>query len=140
LVDLLYRIATWLLPLMLSLVLSDLVPALVANLLGDGTAKERGRLSLNPLVHVDPLGTVLIPLALIAAGGPVIGWTRKEPTPRPFESKRPIRAFRGSRMARVSLSQAKEYGSRYSPGPIPLRPKSRRNRPVPSKTLTCWSR
>ncbi|MET0245159.1 MAG: site-2 protease family protein [Sphingomonas sp.] len=78
-VDLLYRIATWLLPLMLSLVLSDLVPALVANLLGDGTAKERGRLSLNPLVHVDPLGTVLIPLALIAAGGPVIGWTRPFP-------------------------------------------------------------
>jgi Zn-dependent protease len=79
LVDLLYRIATWLLPLMLSLVLSDLVPALVANLLGDGTARERGRLSLNPLVHVDPLGTVLVPLALIAAGGPVIGWTKPFP-------------------------------------------------------------
>lgn len=78
-VDLLYRIATWLIPLMLSLVLSGLVPALVADLLGDGTARERGRLSLNPLVHVDPLGTVLIPLALIAAGGPVIGWTRPFP-------------------------------------------------------------
>ncbi|PXA89550.1 site-2 protease family protein [Nostoc sp. 3335mG] len=78
-VDLLYRIATWLLPLMLSLVLSGLVPALIADLLGDRTARERGRLSLNPLVHVDPLGTVLIPLALIAAGGPVIGWTRPFP-------------------------------------------------------------
>lgn len=77
--DLIYSIAAWILPLMFALVLSSLVPALLAGMLGDGTAREMGRLSLNPLKHVDPLGTILVPLVLIIAQAPVLGWAKPIP-------------------------------------------------------------
>lgn len=77
--DLIYSILTWILPLMLALVLSSLVPALIAGMLGDQTAREQGRLSLNPLKHVDPIGTVALPLVLIVLNAPVLGWTKPIP-------------------------------------------------------------
>jgi len=51
----------------------------VAYLLGDPTAKSRGRLSLNPLKHVDPFGTVLLPLLLTASGLPAFGYAKPVP-------------------------------------------------------------
>jgi len=53
--------------------------AWVANRLGDPTAKMLGRVSLNPLVHIDPFGTILMPLILIVLGFPPFGWAK--PTP-----------------------------------------------------------
>jgi Zn-dependent protease len=53
--------------------------AWMANRLGDPTAKMLGRVSLNPLVHIDPFGTVLMPLILIVLGFPPFGWAK--PTP-----------------------------------------------------------
>lgn len=53
--------------------------AWVANRLGDPTAKMMGRVSLNPLVHIDPFGTILMPLILIVLGFPPFGWAK--PTP-----------------------------------------------------------
>src|SRR5271167_385804 len=53
--------------------------AWMANRLGDPTAKMLGRLSLNPLVHFDPFGTILMPLLLIVLGFPPFGWAK--PTP-----------------------------------------------------------
>ena len=50
-----------------------------AKLLGDNTASERGRLTLNPIRHVDPVGTLLVPGALALAGGPVFGWAKPVP-------------------------------------------------------------
>lgn len=46
---------------------------------GDDTAKLQGRVSLNPLVHIDPIGTVVIPIAAILIGGLLIGWARPVP-------------------------------------------------------------
>jgi Zn-dependent protease len=43
---------------------------------GDATAKRKGRISLNPLVHMDPVGTVIVPAFLILTGSPVFGWAR----------------------------------------------------------------
>jgi Zn-dependent protease len=51
----------------------------VAYKLGDPTAKSRGRLSLNPIKHVDPFGTVILPLLLILAGGPIFGYAKPVP-------------------------------------------------------------
>ncbi len=48
-------------------------------MLGDPTAKEARRLSLNPLRHVDPVGTVLLPGAMALVGGPVFGWAKPVP-------------------------------------------------------------
>lgn len=53
--------------------------AWMANRLGDPTAKMMGRVSLNPLVHIDPFGTILMPLILIVLGFPPFGWAK--PTP-----------------------------------------------------------
>jgi len=51
----------------------------VANFFGDPTAKNAGRLTLNPVRHIDPFGTVLLPLILIIAGLPVFGYAKPVP-------------------------------------------------------------
>src|SRR5208337_3025667 len=53
--------------------------AWMANRLGDPTAKMLGRISLNPIVHIDPFGTIIMPLFLIVLGFPPFGWAK--PTP-----------------------------------------------------------
>ena len=50
-----------------------------ALMLGDPTAKEARRLSLNPIRHVDPVGTVALPGAMALIGGPVFGWAKPVP-------------------------------------------------------------
>lgn len=51
----------------------------MARVFGDRTAQMLGRLSLNPLRHIDPVGTVLVPGVLLALGAPIIGWARPVP-------------------------------------------------------------
>lgn len=51
----------------------------VALKFGDRTAENAGRLTLNPLPHIDPIGTVLVPLVLIISNAPVIGWAKPVP-------------------------------------------------------------
>ncbi|MBD3238118.1 MAG: site-2 protease family protein [Candidatus Moranbacteria bacterium] len=54
--------------------------ALIANKLGDETAKHMGRMSLNPIKHVDPVGTLILPILLIVSGSPfVFGWAKPVP-------------------------------------------------------------
>lgn len=62
----------------------------VANRLGDPTAKEAGRLTLNPLAHIDPMGTILLPALLILMGSPfVFGWAKPVPVnPASFRNPR----------------------------------------------------
>lgn len=61
------------------IVVHESAHALAAYLLGDRTAKARGRVSLNPLKHIDPFGTVLLPILMIAAGGPVFAFAKPVP-------------------------------------------------------------
>ena len=62
----------------------------VANRLGDPTARDAGRLTLNPLAHIDPMGTILLPAMLILMGSPfVFGWAKPVPVnPRYFRNPR----------------------------------------------------
>ena len=53
--------------------------AWAADRLGDSTARKLGRLSLNPAVHVDPIGTIVFPLIAIVSGLPLIGWAKPVP-------------------------------------------------------------
>lgn len=62
-----------------AIVLHEVSHGYVAYRLGDPTAKERGRLTLNPLKHIDPFGTIILPLLLSFAGGPVIGYAKPVP-------------------------------------------------------------
>jgi len=77
--NLLWTIATWLVPLIIAIVFHEVSHGLVANMLGDPTAKQRGRLTFNPVKHVDPFGTVLLPMVLAVTGAPVFGWAKPVP-------------------------------------------------------------
>ena len=77
--NLLFRIATWLIPLVVAIVLHEISHGWVANAFGDPTAREKGRLSPNPVRHVDPVGTVGLPLLLAVAGAPIFGWAKPVP-------------------------------------------------------------
>lgn len=70
------EIFVWLLPFLIaSLVLHELAHALVATRLGDPTPREDGRLTLNPLVHLDPLGTAMFVLTALASDF-IFGWAK----------------------------------------------------------------
>jgi Zn-dependent protease len=77
--SLVFRIATWLIPLIAAIVLHEVSHGWVANAFGDPTARRKRRLSLNPLRHVDPIGTIVLPLALALSGAPVFGWAKPVP-------------------------------------------------------------
>lgn len=67
------------LAVIIGIVIHESAHALAAYALGDKTARSRGRVSLNPLNHIDPFGTILLPLLMIAAGGPVFAFAKPVP-------------------------------------------------------------
>ncbi|WP_298674500.1 site-2 protease family protein [uncultured Sphingomonas sp.] len=74
-----YAAAVWIIPLVIAIVFHEVAHGLMARALGDPTAHEERRLSFNPLRHVDPIGTVVLPLALAIAKAPVFGWAKPVP-------------------------------------------------------------
>jgi Zn-dependent protease len=80
----LQTIALWVLPVVFAITLHEAAHGYVAKMFGDRTAEVQGRITLNPLKHVDPVGTILVPGALILLakfGGPqfVFGWAKPVP-------------------------------------------------------------
>lgn len=65
--------------LIFAIVFHEVAHGWTALALGDPTARERHRLSLNPLRHVDPVGTLILPGVLAFAGAPVFGWAKPVP-------------------------------------------------------------
>jgi Zn-dependent protease len=65
--------------LLVSLTVHEAAHAFTADRLGDPTARLLGRVSLNPAVHIDPIGTILFPLIAIMTNVPVIGWAKPVP-------------------------------------------------------------
>ena len=62
-----------------ALTIHEAAHAWTADRLGDPTARLLGRVSLNPLVHIDPIGTILLPLLAIFSGLPILGWAKPVP-------------------------------------------------------------
>ena len=78
--------------LLFSLTVHEAAHAWTAQRLGDPTAHMLGRVSLNPAVHVDPLGTIVLPLISMVTGAPLLGWAK--PVPVDFRYlKNPRRDF-----------------------------------------------
>lgn len=83
--NLVQKIAIWALPVLFAVTLHEVAHGWVAKLCGDDTAKRMGRLSLNPLHHIDPVGTLLVPGVLLLigsffpSGGFVFGWAKPVP-------------------------------------------------------------
>lgn len=66
--QLLFQISVWLLPALLAITLHEAAHGYAADMLGDDTARRMGRISMNPLRHIDPFGTVLLPGLLLLSG------------------------------------------------------------------------
>lgn len=77
--DILYKIAAGIIPVLFAITLHEVAHGWVANKLGDGTAKMLGRLTVNPLKHIDPIGTVALPLGLYVFTGFIFGWAKPVP-------------------------------------------------------------
>ena len=83
--NLIQQIAVWALPVLFAITLHEVAHGWVARQLGDPTAMMLGRLTLNPLKHIDPVGTVLVPLTLIVisqfttGGFFIFGWAKPVP-------------------------------------------------------------
>jgi len=96
--DFLSKISIWAVPVLFAITLHEVAHGWTARYFGDRTAELLGRLSLNPLRHIDPIGTVLVPGILLAIGAPLIGWAK----PVPVATK----ALRNPRRAVVWVSLA----------------------------------
>lgn len=78
--QILHTISYMALPLLFAMVLHEYAHGWVAYRCGDSTAKRQGRLTMNPLAHIDPFGTVILPLLCLAMpGGLFLGWAKPVP-------------------------------------------------------------
>ncbi len=85
--DIAYTIAVWAAPILFAITLHEAAHGWVANKLGDPTAKRLGRITINPIKHIDPVGTVIVPLFLAMVSPFVLGWAKPVPVePRYFKS------------------------------------------------------
>ncbi len=74
-----YQILVWSVPVLFAITLHEVGHGWAAMMLGDSTAKDMGRLSINPLKHIDPVGTVVVPLIMFFASGFIFGWAKPVP-------------------------------------------------------------
>ncbi|HYW91922.1 MAG TPA: site-2 protease family protein [Gammaproteobacteria bacterium] len=77
--NLVQSLAIGALPIIFAITIHEASHGWVANRLGDPTARMLGRLSLNPVRHIDPLGTVVVPLLSLLLGGVLFGWAKPVP-------------------------------------------------------------
>jgi Zn-dependent protease len=76
----LYAISVWVLPLLIAITFHEAAHAFVADKLGDSTARQLGRVSFNPLKHIDPFGTVILPAVLLLSHSPFLfGYAKPVP-------------------------------------------------------------
>ena len=74
------RIVVWILPVVFAITVHEVAHGWMAKQFGDKTADQQGRLTLNPLKHIDPVGTIIVPgLLLITMTGFIFGWAKPVP-------------------------------------------------------------
>lgn len=108
--------------LIFSIVIHEVSHGTAANMLGDPTAKNAGRLTLNPLKHLDPVGSLIVPLFLVLLRSPfLIGWARPVPI-NPYNFRNP--KWDGAKVAIAgpisNLSVALIFGFIIRFAPLPL--------------------
>jgi len=118
--DTIREIAIWAVPVLFGVIFHEVAHGWVANKLGDPTAARMGRLTLNPISHIDLFGTILLPAILIIGGAPfVFGYAR--PVPVNFNNlRRPKRdmiwvALAGP-MTNILLALASLYALKFADG------------------------
>ena len=86
----LYTLSVWVLPLVIAITFHEAAHAFVALRFGDDTALKLGRVSFNPIRHIDPFGTLLLPGLLLFSGSPFLFGYAK-PVPVNFRNLQPLR-------------------------------------------------
>ena len=72
--------ALYVVPLLFAVIIHEVSHGWVAEKLGDPTARLLGRITLNPIVHIDPIGTIVLPAVLLLTGSPFLfGWAKPVP-------------------------------------------------------------
>ncbi|MGH8373446.1 MAG: site-2 protease family protein [Gammaproteobacteria bacterium] len=106
--NLIQKIAIWVIPVLLAVTLHEAAHGWVANRLGDPTARMLGRLTINPLKHIDPIGTILVPaILLLLPGRFLFGWAKPVPiSPRNFKHPRRDMAIVGAAGPMANLLMA----------------------------------
>ncbi|MEW6691908.1 MAG: site-2 protease family protein [Pseudomonadota bacterium] len=77
--NLIQKFTVWILPALFAITVHEAAHGYAARFFGDDTAARLGRLSLNPLRHIDPIGTVLLPIATFFLSGFIFGWAKPVP-------------------------------------------------------------
>jgi Zn-dependent protease len=88
--EMVYIVSTWLLPVLIAITFHEAAHGYVARFLGDDTASRLGRVSLNPVRHIDPFGTIILPALLLLARSPFLFGYAK-PVPVNFRALRNLR-------------------------------------------------
>ena len=79
------KIAIWVIPLVFAITLHEVAHGWIASLFGDPTARMMGRLTINPVKHVDIIGTIIVPLVMLMISNFIFGWAKPVPVdPRNF--------------------------------------------------------
>jgi len=78
-INVVQRIAIWILPVVFAITVHEVAHGWMAKRFGDRTAQMLGRLTLNPIKHIDPIGTLLVPGLLLLMGGFIFGWAKPVP-------------------------------------------------------------
>lgn len=77
--SLIQKIAISIIPILFAITVHEVSHGWIADKLGDPTARMMGRLTLNPIKHIDPIGTILVPGILLLLGGFIFGWAKPVP-------------------------------------------------------------
>ena len=100
-----YMLAVGAIPVLFAITLHEVAHGWAANRLGDSTARMLGRLSLNPIRHIDPIGTVAVPVFLLVMGSPFLfGWAKPVPV-----NTRNLRNYRRDMMLVAAAGPAANF-------------------------------
>ena len=77
--DIVQKITVYAIPVLFAITVHEAAHGYVARMFGDTTAYAAGRISLNPIRHIDPIGTVVVPLVMVALSGFMFGWAKPVP-------------------------------------------------------------
>ena len=114
---LIQKICIWILPVLFAIIFHEVAHGWVALKFGDKTALMLGRLSVNPLKHIDPIGTILVPGILLVLGGVIFGWAKPVPiNARNF--KNPRRDMAVVAMAFGQFNYGINLGTNYEAGSL----------------------
>ena len=104
--EMIQRVAISILPVLFALIMPEAVRAFVARKCGDNSAYAAGRMTLNPVPHIDPIGTVVLPLVSIFAGGILFGWAKPLPMDfRAFKTRNDfLKVFAAGPLANIALA------------------------------------